>query len=187
VAAEIVTALQTWLTRRIDIFDPAVITVGTFHAGTRRNIIPANATFEATVRSFSAATSQRLAEELPRLCRGIAEAYGLTADVRYELEYPATINAPAETAFAQRVIVDVFGAERLAPMPFPDAGSEDFSRVLDEVPGCYLFLGACTTADVDNAPTNHSPLARFDDAVLVDGVLLHSELAIRALKLPVSS
>jgi hippurate hydrolase len=67
-------------------------------------------------------------------------------------------------------------------MPFPQAGAEDFSRVLQEVPGCYLFLGACTTGDPETAPNNHSPRATFDDSVLSDGVLLHAQLAVRALE-----
>ena len=67
-------------------------------------------------------------------------------------------------------------------MPDPEAGAEDFSRVLEEVPGCYLFLGACPDNDHDAAADNHSPYAAFDDAVMADGCLLHANLAIRALQ-----
>jgi hippurate hydrolase len=177
-----VTALQTLVTRRFDVFDPVVVTVGSFHAGTKRNVIPDEAHFEATVRTFSKAARDRVREESVRLCRQLAAGYGLEADVEYLDEYPPTVNDADHTAFAAGVVAEVFGEDRLPGMPFPQTGAEDFSRVLQEVPGCYLFLGACTGADPDTAPNNHSPRATFDDAVLSDGVLLHAQLAVRALE-----
>ena len=141
VAAEMITALQAMVTRQFDIFDPVVITVGSFHAGTRRNIIPEEAVFEATVRSFSRAARERVQVASVRLCEAIATAHGLDADARYNTEYPVTINDVAQTAFATGVVADVFGEDRFTPMPDPEAGAEYFSRVLEEVPGCYLFLG----------------------------------------------
>jgi hippurate hydrolase len=181
VAAEMVSALQLMVTRQFDIFDPVVVTVGSFHAGTRRNIIPATATFEATVRAFSPAARERIEAASVRLCESIAAAYGLTAEVRYETEYPVTVNNAAQAEFAAGVAADVFGADRFAPLRDPDPGAEDFSRVLEAVPGCYLFLGASPSDDYDAAEDNHSPLAAFDDSVLADGTLLHASLAIRAL------
>jgi hippurate hydrolase len=180
-AAEMVTALQTMVTRRFNVFDPVVLTVGTFHAGTRRNIIPDDARFEATVRTFSQEAQQRIAAESVRLCRSIAEAHGLEVDVTYEPEYPLTVNDAEHAAFAAGVVDEVFGDGRGEPMAVPLTGAEDFSRVLAEVPGCYLFLGACPTDNHESAPSNHSPLATFDDSVLPDGVLLHTQLAVRAL------
>jgi amidohydrolase len=181
VAAEIITALQTMVTRQFDIFDPVVVTVGTFHAGTKRNIIPAEAYFETTIRTFSRAARQRIEAASVRLCESIAAAHGLTADVRYDTEYPVTVNDAEQAAFASAVAADVFGPDRFTPMHDPEAGAEDFSRVLEEVPGCYLFLGACPGDDADAAEDNHSPLARFDDSVMTDGVLLHANLAVRSL------
>jgi amidohydrolase len=181
VAAEILTALQTMVTRQFDIFDPVVVTVGSFHAGTRRNIIPEEAVFEATVRSFSRAARERVRVASVRLCEAIAAAHGLEADAQYNTEYPVTVNDAAQAAFAAGVVADVFGEGRFTPMPVPEAGAEDFSRVLERVPGCYLFLGACRGDDYDAAEDNHSPRAAFDDAVMTDGCLLHAQLAIRAL------
>jgi hippurate hydrolase len=181
-AAEMVTALQTLVTRRFDVFDPVVVTVGSFHAGTKRNIIPDEAVFEATVRSFSTAARDRIRAESVRLCQDLAAAHGLEVDAVYTDEYPATVNDAEHTAFAAGVVAEVFGEDRLPGMPFPQAGAEDFSRVLEAVPGCYLFLGACTGDDPDTAPNNHSPRATFDDSVLSDGVLLHAQLAVRALE-----
>jgi amidohydrolase len=182
VAAEMIMALQAMVTRQFDIFDPVVITVGMFHAGTRRNIIPDEAVFEATVRSFSRAARERVQVASVRLCEAIAAAHGLEADARYNTEYPVTVNDDAQAAFATSVVTEIFGEGRFTPMPDPEAGAEDFSRVLEEVPGCYLFLGACPDDDYGAAADNHSPHAAFDDAVMTDGCLLHASLAIRALR-----
>jgi amidohydrolase len=180
-AAEMVTALQTLVTRRFDVFDPVVVTVGTLHAGTRYNIIPDDAHFEATIRTFSAAARERIRKEAPALCRQIGAAYGLQVDVHYKDEYPVTVNDAGHAEFVAGVVTDVFGDRRYEHMPNPMTGAEDFSRVLDSVPGCYLFLGA-HTGDRFDGPDNHSPRAAFDDAVLPDGALLHAQLAIRALQ-----
>jgi hippurate hydrolase len=180
-ACEMVTALQTMVTRGFDVFDPVVVTVGVFRAGTKRNIIPAEATFEATVRSFSPAARAAVRERAVRICEGIAAAHGLEADVRYSGEYPVTVNDAAEHDFLAATVRAVFGEDRYEPMPDPVSGSEDFSRVLERVPGAFVFLGACPSDDPATAPPNHSPLARFDDAVLGDGAALLAELAVRRL------
>ena len=182
VAAEIITALQTMVTRQFDIFDPVVVTVGSFHAGTKRNIIPADATFEATVRSFSPAAQAKIEETSVRLCQDIAAAHGLRADVCYQREYPVTVNDAGQAAFAAAVVAEMFGADRFTLQGNPDAGAEDFSRVLEQVPGCYLFLGACPHDDYESAADNHSAYAQFDDSVMPDGCLLHASLAITSLQ-----
>jgi len=180
-ACEMVTALQTMLSRRIDVFEPVVITVGTFHAGTRRNIIPDDAVFEATVRTFSVEAGKQVREHAVRICEGIAESHGLRAEVRYEDEYPATINDGDEHLYVADTVRDVFGPERFQDLKDPLMGSEDFSRILERVPGAYVFLGACAGPDFASAPSNHSPRAAFDDAVVADGAALLAELAMRRL------
>jgi len=181
-AAEMVTALQTLVTRRFDVFDPVVVSVGAFHAGTRRNIIPDEAEFKATVRSFSPQARDRIRTEAPSLCRQIAAAYGMEAEAVYHDEYPLTVNDATHAAFTAEVIGEVFGETRYQPMQNPNPGAEDFSRVLAAVPGCYLMLGAHPGDDVQGAPNNHSPRAVFVDEVMPDGVLLHAQLAVRALQ-----
>jgi amidohydrolase len=181
-AAEMVLALQSLVTRRFDIFDPVVVTVGSFHAGTKRNIIPPTATFDATIRTFSRAARARIAEEAVRLCRSIGAGHGLHVEAEFQEEYPVTVNDDAQTAFVTGVVRDVFGADRFEPLAAPDPGAEDFSRVLDAVPGCYLFLGSTPFADPSTAEDNHSPLVRFDDSVLPDGALLLAQLAVRSLQ-----
>ena len=108
-ACEMVTALQTLVTRRFDVFDPVVITVGSFHAGTADNIIPDEAHFLATVRSFSAAARDRVRAASLRLVADLAAAHGLQAEAEYLDGYPVTVNDPAETAFAGQAVTDLFG------------------------------------------------------------------------------
>src|SRR5947207_2989590 len=101
-----VTALQTMVTRRFDVFDPVVVTVGTFHAGTQSNIIPDDAVFEATVRTFSPQAAERMRVEAVRICEGIAAAHGLAVDSHYETEYPVTVNDPAAYDFVADTVLE---------------------------------------------------------------------------------
>ncbi len=182
VAAEMVMALQSMVTRQFDIFDPIVLTVGVLQAGTKRNIIPESARFEATIRSYSSAAKERLHSAIPQLLHGIAAAHGVQVDVDYQDEYPVTINDVAESRFACDAVQELFGNERYLAMPNPLAGSEDFSRVLEEVPGAFLFLSAVPDGtDHASAAFNHSAYAVFDDAVLADGSALYARLAIERL------
>jgi len=181
-ACEMVLALQTAMTRRLDPFAPAVLTVGTFHAGTQRNIIPETVTFEATVRTFDPAVRAVIARAATQVCEGVAAAHGLRVDVRYAEEYPVTVNDVAQTRFALDVAVDLFGSDGTLPMPNPLTGSEDFSRVIAQVPGAMLFLGALVEGyEAAVAPSNHAPQAAFDDGVLPLGAALYAQLAVSRL------
>lgn len=182
-AAEMVTALQTFATRAFDVFDPVVITVGSLNAGTAANVIPDQARLALTIRSFSPEARARVNEGVRDLLTGIATAHGLTADFHYEMDYPVTVNDAAEAEFAASTIAEVHGPERFAWMPNPFTGAEDFSFVLEKVPGAYVFLGACPPdRDPRTAPFNHASTAVFDDAVLSDGALLLASLALRKLE-----
>jgi amidohydrolase len=182
VACEIVTALQALVTRKFDVFDPVVITVGTFHAGTVDNVIPDDATFVATVRTFSPAARSLVKETSVRLARELAAAHGLTADAEYEEVYPVTINDGAEFEFARHTVGEVLGEHKFVTAPNPLTGSEDFSYVLEQVPGAFVMVGACPPGtDPLKAPFNHSAEAVFDDDIITDGVTLYAELAMRRL------
>ena len=181
-ACEIVTALQTMVTRKFDVFDPVVLTVGTFHAGTTDNVIPDDAKFIATVRTFSPQTRDRIRDAALRLIRQIAAAHGLEADASFVDGYPVTVNDQAEVGFAQHTTAELLGEDRFLTAPFPLTGSEDFSYVLEQVPGAFMMLGACPAGtDPATAAYNHSAEATFDDAALADGTALYAELAIRRL------
>jgi amidohydrolase len=182
VACEIVLALQTLVTRQFDVFDPIVVTVGTFHAGTADNVIPDDAHFVATVRSFSPQARDAVAKAGPKLARDIATAHGLRATAEFVDGYPVTINDTAELAFAEQTVGAVLGEGRYFAAPDPLTGSEDFSYVLEQVPGAFLMLGACPEGtDPFTAPFNHSAEAVFDDSALPDGTAVYAELALRRL------
>jgi amidohydrolase len=182
VACEIVTAMQTMVTRRFNVFDPVVLTVGSFHAGTTDNVIPDDAAFVATVRTFSAQTRDLVKDAALQLARQIAAAHGLESEAEYVDGYPVTVNDGREFSFAESTVGDLLGKEKFLAAPFPLTGSEDFSYVLEQVPGAFLMIGACPPdADPATAPYNHSAEAVFDDAVIADGTSLYAELALRRL------
>ncbi|HET6966806.1 MAG TPA: M20 family metallopeptidase [Ornithinibacter sp.] len=179
VACEIVLAFQTAVTRQFSVWDPVVLTVGRVAAGTKDNIIPDVAHVEATLRTFSKEHRARAHEVVTQVAHHVAQAHGLTAEVTIGNGYPVTVNDVDEFAFARGVVTDLFGEERWADMVNPEAGSEDMSFVLDEVPGCYLNVSACAHDDHTTAEDNHSPRAAFDDAVVPDVAAALAEMALR--------
>ncbi|MFI6902011.1 M20 family metallopeptidase [Nonomuraea sp. NPDC050394] len=177
-ACEMVTALQTLVTRQFDVFDPVVITVGSFHAGTVDNVIPDDAHFQATIRTFSKENRALVKRRVIEVVEGIAAANGLTVEAGFGMGYPVTVNNASEAEFAGQTVEELFGPGRFFVSPQPVMGSEDFSYVLEQVPGAFIFLGACPAdRDPASAPYNHSPEAAFDDAVLPDGAALYAALA----------
>ncbi len=180
-ACEMVIALQTMTTRRFDVFDPVLVTVGRIAGGTKDNIIPDDAEFEATVRSLSRESRAKVQQEIERVVTGIAAAHGLTVDVDYRLGYPVTVNDDTEYARARQAVVDLFGAERFTELANPELGAEDMSFVMELVPSAYFNVGACVVDDFSSAPDNHSPRAAFDDAILPDAAAWLAEMAVRRL------
>jgi len=180
-ACEMVLALQSMVTRAFDVFDPVVVTVGRIAGGTKDNIIPDDAVFEATLRTLSEDNRAAVRERIERLVTGIAAAHGLGVEVDFTIGYPVTVNDPDEYAFATDTIVDMFGSDRYATMLEPISGSEDFSFVAQQVPSAYVNLSVCPSEDWESAPDNHSPRAEFDDALLPDAAALLAELALRRL------
>ncbi|WP_369941148.1 M20 family metallopeptidase [Promicromonospora sp. AC04] len=189
VAAEIVMALQSYTTRRINVFDPVVITVGELHAGTASNVIPSTARLTASVRTLSSASLKQLTLELPRLVQGISAAHGCTADVDVEPEYPVTVNDAGMWDHAKTVLTGMYGPDRVHERSEPIMGAEDFSYVLERVPGCFIQLGARPDdVPAEGAPSNHSAKVRFDDSVLGEQAAALAELAVATLtKLAVPS
>ncbi len=179
VACEVVLAFHTAVTRQFSVWDPVVLTVGRVAAGTKDNIIPDDAHVEATLRTFSAEHRAKAHEVVTRVAEHVAAAHGMTAEVTIGNGYPVTVNDEAEFAFAKQTVIDLFGEDRWADMENPEAGSEDMSFVLEEVPGAYLNIGAAVHDDLSLAEDNHSPRAAFDDAVVPDVAAALAELALR--------
>ncbi|MED7928025.1 M20 family metallopeptidase [Nonomuraea sp. LP-02] len=177
--AELVQALQTFVTRRFDVFDPVVLSTTQLRAGgAARNIISDEAGLGATIRMLSEAALDQLQAGLPELVKGVAAAHGCAADVDLRVLCPPTVNDPALAAGALTTLSAAFGDERVRVSPAPVMGSEDFSYVLREVPGVFVFLRA-TPREIDHetAAPNHSPHVVFDDAVLADQAVALASLA----------
>ncbi len=175
-------ALQTMVTRRFSVFEPVVVTVTQLSGGKAVNVIPPSASLGATVRTLSNASIETLRVETRKLADGIAAAHGCTAEVNFVVDYPVTVNDPAEAAFALEVAAELYGADHSEEAAAPHMGSEDFSYVLEQVPGAFVFLGT-TPPEMDwrTAAWYHSPLVVFDDAILPDQAAYLAELAWRRL------
>jgi hippurate hydrolase len=182
VAAEIVLALQAMVTRRIDVFDPAVVTIAQIVAGTTNNIIPETAFLFGTIRSVSEATRADVRAGVRRVAEGVAAAHDATVEVDLEPGYPVTINDPALTRFVMETARSIVGDDRVVELRAPIMGAEDFSYVLQQVPGAMAFLGARPAGlDPATAPQNHSNLVVFDESAMATGVALYAAVAIRHL------
>lgn len=182
VAAEIVLALQTMITRRINIFDPAVVTIAQIRGGTTNNIIPETVFLEGTIRTVSESTRAAVHASVRQVVEGICAAHGAVAELAIDSGYPVTINDPAFTAFVASVGEELAGADAVIPMPSPIMGAEDFSYVLQRVPGTMVFLGARPPEeDPATAPGNHSNRVVFHEPALAIGAAMYAAVALRHL------
>jgi len=177
IACEIVQAFQTLVTRRVNVFDPAVITIGKIEAGTTRNVIPETAHLLGTVRTLSEVTRERVLEGVRRVADGIASAHGAEAAVELIRGYPVTSNDAGFAAFVLDTAREVLGAERVTPMRHPVMGSEDFSYVLQRVPGAMANLG--TRPDAGDVFPNHSNRMLVNETALASGIAVHVAVALR--------
>ena len=182
IACEIVQAMQMMVTRRIDVFDPTIVTVGRITAGTTNNVIPETAEIEGTIRAVSERTRTKVHAGITRVAEGIAAAHDAAVTVEIMLGYPVTKNNSGFADFASGVARDVLGAEKVLQMPHPVMGAEDFSYVLEAVPGSMMFLGG-THADRNpaTAPPNHSNRVTFDEDAMASGMALYTAVAMRHL------
>jgi hippurate hydrolase len=166
---EAISALQNMLNKRFDQFDPVILNVGWIRAGddATTNVIADSASFGATVRTFSEKSTALLHELAPKLIHSIAEGFGLTATVEFGRATKVLMNDPAATARVEKVSKALVGEHGYIPMQVPMAGGEDFASIVHEVPGAFVFVGACPKEiNHETAPTNHSAKAMFDDSVL---------------------
>ncbi len=183
-ACELVLALQSMITRTIDVFDPAVLTIAQVTAGTTHNVIPESARLFGTLRAVSERTRRSVWERIRTVADGIAAAHGCTASVEITQGYPVTVNDAAFAAFAAGVADDALGGGRSYEMPAPVMGAEDFSYVLQQVPGAMVFLGVCPPEHPDPfaAPACHSNRMVLHEDVMADGVALHAAVATAFLE-----
>ena len=182
VACEIVGAIQAMVTRTVDAFDPAVVTIARIEAGTTNNVIPETAHLTGTIRTVSESTRSLVLDGLRRLAGGIAAAHGAEAEVEVEQGYPVTVNDDDFATFAEDVARSVVGDAATVRMPSPVMGAEDFSYWLQRVPGAMAFLGA-SPGRGPVAP-NHSNRMVLDEGAMVTGIALHAAVALRHLAPP---
>ena len=184
VACEIVLALQSMVTRAVNVFDPTVVTVGQVRAGTTDNVIPESAELLGTVRAVSEATRHLVWERIATVADGIAAAHGCTAAVRIDEGYPVTANDAGFTELAAAAARTVVGDARVVELPTPVMGAEDFSYVLQRVPGAMFFLGVCPPEHPDplSAPACHSNRMVLHEDALAVGISVHAAVAAAALE-----
>jgi hippurate hydrolase len=176
VACEIVLALQSAVTRRMDTFDPAVVTVARVRAGSTSNVIPETAELFGTMRTVSERARRRVCETVERVASGVAAAHGADVDFRLVNGYPVTVNDPDFASFVGSVAGDSFVA-----LPNPVMGAEDFSYVLQRLPGAMAFLGTRPDGITGEPAPNHSNRMLLNEDAMASGIALHAAVALSFL------
>lgn len=172
--AQIIIALQSIVARNLDPIEQAVISATQMHAGDAYNVIPREAMITGTARSFAPAVRDLLERRIGEIAKSVAEALEVEIDVEYERGYPPTVNSSAETELAAVAAAEVGGEERVDRDPPRVMGAEDFSYMLEQRPGCYIFMG---NGGDDDAPMLHSPDYDFNDEALPYGASYWARLA----------
>jgi hippurate hydrolase len=179
VACEVVLALQSMITRTVNAFDPAVLTIAKIRSGTTDNVIPESATLTGTLRAVSEHTRHAVWDRIRQVADGVAAAHGCTAQVEILEGYPVTVNDGRFTEWARQVAIDVIGPSTVAEMPSPVMGAEDFSYVLQKVPGAMFFLGVCPPEHPNpfEAPACHSNRMVLNEDAMATGIAIHAAVA----------
>ncbi|RJX69208.1 amidohydrolase [Tsuneonella suprasediminis] len=183
-ACAIVTALQAMVTRRFNAADAVVVTVSMIHAGTAHNVIADEVALRGTIRTLSPHHREKAHALLAETAEATARGYGLTAEVTVTPGFPVTLCDPRAVALGRAVTDELFGADDWVSLPAPIMGAEDFSYVLEQVPGAMFFLGVAAEGDDDwrSACSIHSPRMMVDEAALPRGTALLAGCAIRFLE-----
>ncbi len=184
VAAHIITAVQSLVSRNVKPIDSAVISLCAMQAGDlgAMSVVPEKATLVGTARTFSLDVQDMLERRLKELCSGVALGFGATATVHYERIYPATINSFDETMFAAGVAEALVGADRVVRDMEPSMGAEDFSFMLQVKPGAYMRIGQGAENGTGSCFL-HNTRYDFNDDILPLGAALHAGLVEQSMPL----
>ncbi len=177
-ACEIVTALSAFVTRRVDVFDPAVVTVAKIRAGTTNNVIPEDALLIGTIRAVSAKTRAAVVAGVEQIAVNIAAAHGCVAEVSLTPGYPVTVNDDTMAFYMRDLATDLLGEKLVRVMPAPVMGAEDFSYVLEEVPGAMAFLGTMPKDHSGFVAPNHSNRMVINEDAMASGVAMYAGAAL---------
>lgn len=175
VQAQIVNALQTIASRTVDPTKSVVLSITQVHGGDTWNVIPAKVVLRGTVRAFEVGVQDQTETTMRRLCESIAAAHGARVEVRYERRYPPTVNDPDHVALCAAVAAEVVGKENVDTNAPQIMGSEDFSFMLNEKPGCYINIGNGAFGEVGGTVV-HNPRYDFNDAALPYGATFWAKL-----------
>lgn len=182
VACELVMALQAFVTRRINAFDPIVLTIGKISGGTTYNVIPEAVDLLGTLRSVSPASRKRAKEGIEEVARGIAQAHGAQAEVTITSGYDVTLNDGRMVALSAQVAREMFGPHGYTEMPSPIMGGEDWSYVLQRIPGSMAFLGVSEPGcDHNHAAPCHSNKMHLHEDAMAHGIAMYAAVAERFL------
>lgn len=166
------------MTRRISAFDPAVLTVGSVQAGTTANVIPSSVTVRLTVRAVSEEARAAIVQGVRRVADHVAAAHLCGAEIQApDMGYPVTVSDPELTEQVLDIAARTLGGSRVVRMPAPVLAGEDWSFVLQQVPGCLAALGAAPPDVAEPAPI-HSDRMVLDEMAVVTGIALHSAVAL---------
>jgi amidohydrolase len=177
-AAEIITALQVAVTRTVNVFDPAVLTFGRMTAGTTHNIIPETAHLAGTFRCVSDTRRAAMPDLIRRVVDGVAAAHGLEAEIEFEPLYPVTVNDEVVFDKVSHIARTVLGEADVHTMPAPMMAAEDWSYILQRIPGAMANLGARPRdRELPGFPQNHSNLVVFEEDAMSAGVALYAAVA----------
>jgi len=180
-AAQIVNALQTIVSRTVDPAESAVVSITQVHAGNTWNAIPEEAVIRGTFRCFKAGVQQAIEEKIGRIVDGVCTGLGVAAEIEFNPEnpgYPVTFNSEVEAAIATKTAIAVAGTEGVNLQPTPCMGSEDFAFMLQQKPGCYLWIGNGAS---HNSCLLHNPHYDFNDEILPTGAAYWVKLVETAL------
>jgi hippurate hydrolase len=171
--SQLVQALQTVVSRNLHPCDAGVVSVTQFHAGEAWNIIPEDSVLRGTIRTFKPEVQQAVERHIERLCTGIGATFGAQISVRFDHRYPPTVNSVAETGHCQAAASKVIGTANVLTDVLPSMGAEDFAYMLQEKPGCYVWLG---NGPGEGGCTLHNPHYDFNDDIIQIGVSYWAEL-----------
>jgi hippurate hydrolase len=183
IACEIVMALQAFVTRRINAFDPVILTIAKIDGGTTNNVIPEGVSMLGTLRSVSEHSRKTAKAGLTQVAQKIAEAHGARAIVSIDEGYPVTVNDARMAQMTASVTRSLFGERAYIPSPAPVMGAEDWSYVLQKIPGCMAFLGVAPEGcDHNHAAPCHSNRMMLDENAMANGIALYAAMAERFLE-----
>ena len=177
-ASHIVTAVQSLVSRNVNPLDQLVVSVTQFHAGDTWNVTPPAAVLRGTVRTFRTEVQDMAEHGLRRIVEQVSSAFGATGTLRYERRYPATVNSPRETEWSANIAKEIVGRQNVDCDPRPCMGGEDFSFMLQQRPGCYVWIG---NGSADNDRMLHNPRYDFNDEILPLGATYFARLVERLL------